>query len=397
MKDYINSKFMIFLAMYKDIIQDKEVIPPNSISPKPIRCVTFADVMMAADSIKNVCHVKTIIENGTMWIYNPKKGSYERAESHIQSLCARNLGYNTRGVYKELMFNLEGISYIPIKDFESPPNFINLKNAVIDVEKNTIINFDPRYNFKFTLNIEYAENASCPIFEEMIKNMMTNQEDIDLIQRWFGYHFIRGQLEKKALFIVGPTDAGKTTLLWTLQQLIGEGNYSSHSLHDISNDTKYYVADMQYKLANINADISAMGPRDISMFKQLTGGDMISAREIRQKPKQFCNEAKMTFACNRTPNITEPILSDKAFWNRIMLINVKRGYEIEDKLIRNKLKEELPGILNWAIDGLKDYHKKGLGYNKNCKDTKEIWIQKISSFGSGKRFSEDELTKIPSF
>lgn len=81
----------------------------------------------------------------------------------------------------------------------------------------------------------------------MVRNMTGTIEDYNLIQKWFGSHFIINHL-KKALFIV------ESTLLWVLQQLIGEDYCSAYSLGDLTSNSKYYIADLNSKLANINAD-----------------------------------------------------------------------------------------------------------------------------------------------
>ena len=345
----------------------------------------------------------TIRENKSMWIYHPEKGFFKaNADTYLGELCVRNLQGQT--FYQDLLFNIKNMTWIDIEKFESDPNFINFRNGVYDIIEDKILNFDPKYKFKYNLDIDYDIYASCPIFESMVKNMTKNQEDYDLIQRWFGYQLFKSssRLEKKSLFIAGPPDVGKSTLLWVLQQINGEGNYTTNSLRDISSDIKYFIADLYGKSANICADISMIGPKDISSFKQLTGGDLVTARKVRGNPFKFMNHAKLTFACNRFPLIEEPILSDKAFWNRIMTIISQKGYDKEDKSIRYKLKNELAGILNWTIKGLKDYMKDGFScYNKSWEETKEVWIKNMTMTNSPTRnrsirsVPEEELLKFP--
>lgn len=329
------------------------------------------DTLPVVKKILETYPIWTIRENKSMWIYHPEKGFFKaNAETYIGELSVKNL--QGQSFYQDLLFNIKNMTWIDIEIFESDPNYINFKNGVYDIINDKILKFDPKYKFKYNLDIEYEISASCPIFESMIKNMTIDQGDYDLIQRWFGYQLFKSssRLEKKSLFINGPPDVGKSTLLWVLQQING-GNYTTHSLRDISSDIKYYIADLYGKSANICADISMIGPKDISSFKQLTGGDLVTARKVARMPFKFMNHAKLTFACNRFPLIQEPILSDKAFWNRVMAIVVQKGYKQEDKSIRDKLRNEFSGILNWTIKGLKDYIKDGFScYNKNWEETK---------------------------
>lgn len=384
-------------------MSEKEITIEIHIPPKSQRVTRYPsdeDIGLVAQDIIRQVYIKTIRENRSMWIYDQEKGFYRpNAETRIEEICAKTPGFNSPSVYSKLSFNIRGMTYIDIKDFESLPGFINLKNGVYDINKDVLLEHDPKYKFRYSLNIEYNKFTSCDTFENMIRNMTESQEDYKLIQRWFGYHFVRRQPEQNALFIVGPPMTSKSTLLWVLQQLIGENNCSAHSLIDLSNANKYAVADLYNKLANINADVSSMKLKDISMFKLLTGGDLVSAREIYRRPFKFRNDSKLTFAFNRLPSIDHSILSDTAFWRRVMIINVKRGYDQVDKHIRDKLEKELPGIFNWTINGLRDLIKEGFSYYKNYEDTKEIWIQNMSDFTQTRKgiIQDNELLKIPNF
>lgn len=376
--------------MYEDIIKDITV--PSSSRDYTIK-PTKEDIKLNAEYIVNDYYVKTIKENKSMWIYNQEKGLYiPNAETEIQKACARSSTYNTRHSYNELLFNIQGLSFIDMKDFETIPGFINLKNGVYDVNKDVIVEFSPKYNFKYYLDFEYNRFASCDLFEKMVRNMTETREDYDLIQKWFGCHFIIRQL-KKALFIVGPTNTSKSTLLWVLQQLIGEEYCSAYSLGDLTSSSKYYIADLYNKLANINADTSAMRFKDTSTFKLLTGGDIISAREIRKRPFQFRNKAKFTFAFNYLPFADDIILSDLAFWERIMIVIVKKGYDQKDDYIQDKLYNQLPGIFNWAIEGLRNFLKEGFNYHKTYEETKDAWTRYMII--SKRRIPENELLKLP--
>lgn len=377
--------------MTEDIIKDITV--PSSSRDYIIRKPTKEDIKLNAEYIVNDYHIKTIVGNKSMWIYNQKKGLYlSNAETEIQKACARSSAYNTRHSYNELLFNIQGLSFTDMKDFETIPGFINLKNGVYSVDKDAIIEFSPKYNFKYCLNFEYDRFASCDLFEKMVINMTGTIEDYNLIQKWFGCHFIINNL-KKALFIVGPTNTSKSTLLWVLQQLIGEDYCAAYSLGDLTSSNKYYVADLYNKLANINADTSAMKIKDTSTFKLLTGGDLISAREIRKRPFQFRNKAKFTFAFNYLPFADDIILSDLAFLERIMIIIVKKGYDQKDDYIQDKLYKEFPGIFNWAMKGFRNFLKEGFNYNKNYEETKDAWIKYMTI--SKRKISENELLKLP--
>ena len=96
-----------------------------------------------------------------------------------------------------------------------------------------------------------------------------------------------------------------------------------------------------------------------SLIKQLTGQDRISARFMRSEWFDFNPTFKIWLATNHKPVIRG---TDHAIWRRIRLIpfTVTIPDEEQDEELVEKLKEEHPGILNWAVEGARKWQKKGL-------------------------------------
>ena len=383
--------------MSNELTIQRVAIPPSS--DAPTKRVDLGIIWLLTQAIVGQYPIRTIRENESMWVYDHEKGFYRPgAETYIAEFLCKNLGFNARCTYRELLFNIGSTTHINLDNFDSDPNFVNLVNGVYDIDKDIILEHSPKYNFRYCTNIEYDKNARCDMFEKMVRNMTESQEDYDLIQKWFGCHFVIRPL-KKSLFIVGPTNASKSTLLWVLQQLIGDNSCSAHSLQELTGGSNYSVANLYNKLANINADTSTIRLKDVSTFKLLTGGDLISTRMIRGKPFEFRNNAKLTFAFNHFPFLDNSILSDLAFWERLMIVSVKKGYDQKDDHIKDKLYGELPGIFNWAIEGLRNLIKGDI-YNKSIEETKDFWIKNMTKecMTSGRTtvVSKDQISEMPS-
>ena len=96
-----------------------------------------------------------------------------------------------------------------------------------------------------------------------------------------------------------------------------------------------------------------------SLIKQWTGGEQISTRDLWQKNFEFAPQGKICLATNHKPKIYG---TDHAIWRRVILLPFTRTFTDaqKDRNLSEKLKEELPGILNWAIRGCEEWHKHGL-------------------------------------
>jgi putative DNA primase/helicase len=93
--------------------------------------------------------------------------------------------------------------------------------------------------------------------------------------------------------------------------------------------------------------------------KQLTGGDPVKARLMRQDFFQFDPQFKIFLAANHKPVIRG---TDFAIWRRIKLIpfTVTIPEDDQDKALGDKLLAELPGVLAWAVRGCLDWQAGGL-------------------------------------
>jgi len=91
----------------------------------------------------------------------------------------------------------------------------------------------------------------------------------------------------------------------------------------------------------------------------MTGGDRLKGRPLYGTHIQFNIIGKLWLATNSLPQINN---TDHGIWRRIKAIPFNRTFSVEeqDKNLIEKLLQELPGILNWAIEGCLDWQKNGL-------------------------------------
>ena len=85
---------------------------------------------------------------------------------------------------------------------------------------------------------------------------------------------------------------------------------------------------------------------------------MISARRLHENPFDFFPTHKALLTTNHKPVVKG---TDAAIWRRVHLLPFTKKIENPQKNFRERaLMPELPGILNWALEGLRDYLRRGL-------------------------------------
>jgi putative DNA primase/helicase len=97
---------------------------------------------------------------------------------------------------------------------------------------------------------------------------------------------------------------------------------------------------------------------DEALIKAATGGDPLTARFMRRDFFTFIPRFKLFLATNSKPRI---VGVDHGIWRRVMLVpfTVTIPAEAQDKSLLSKLVQELPGILNWALEGERERRRLG--------------------------------------
>lgn len=255
------------------------------------------------------------------------------------------------------------------EEFDNHPYLFNVSNGVIDLKTGELLQHDRNYMITKISNVEYDKNAKCPewvAFLESIFKLPTGETDhevIDFMQRAIGYSLTGDISEQLMFFLFGSGRNGKSTFINTVQNLMGDYGRQTNSETFIKKNNDSSINNDIARLVGsrfVSAIESEEGQQlSESLVKQITGGERISARFLRQEFFEFTPEFKVFFTTNHKPIIKG---IDEGIWRRIKLIpfSVTIPKESIDKKLPEKLSFEAAGILNWMIEGCLKWQKMGL-------------------------------------
>lgn len=239
----------------------------------------------------------------------------------------------------------------PVSEINSNPFVLNLQNGLYHVLDDTFKAHTADYFSTVQIKAAYAPDAECPQFIKYLESML-GAEEIALVQEIFGYLLIPVNKAQKSFVFVGAPNAGKSTLLNVMQEiLLGSENVSNIPWQNLGD--RFNKAELFGKLANIFADLPSKSIDDNGMFKALTGEDFITAERKNKDPFSFRPYARFLFSCNEIPRNYGD--RSEGFYRRLIIIRFERSVPKakRDPNLAEKLAAERDGILMWALSGLK--------------------------------------------
>nr|WP_248114318.1 phage/plasmid primase, P4 family [Bradyrhizobium sp. 2S1]MCK7667574.1 phage/plasmid primase, P4 family [Bradyrhizobium sp. 2S1] len=227
-----------------------------------------------------------------------------------------------------------------------------------------------------------SDHADCPLWLRFLDQ--TTDSDTELIrflQQWCGYCLTGLTREHALAFIYGPGGNGKSMFLNIVTSILKD--YAAASAMD-----------------TFTASCSDKHPTDLAMLrgarlvtaseteegrawaesriKQITGGDPISARFMRQDFFEYVPQFKLTIIGNHQPVLHNV---DEAARRRFNVIPFIRQPTTPDKHLEQKLIGESAGILRWMIDGCLDWQVNGLTRPASVQAATDSYFAEQDLFG----------------
>ncbi len=257
---------------------------------------------------------------------------------------------------KQVLENLKIVKYMPISGFNCLP-LINLENYMFDPVGINVLAHKKEFYSTIRIPYKYDEKAKCELWLKTIDDIFEGDKNkTDLLQEFMGYCLTRDTRMEKAMLLLGESRSGKSTILNTLQYMIGDVNCSHVPLMNLENPQ--YTSMMLNKLVNIDGEVSKKAEDFESQFKTIVTGHEVNCNDKYMPPFKFRPFCKFVMSANEFPKITD---HSSAFYKRLILIPCNRVFEPheQNRNLRNELLTELSGVLNWSIEGLRKLIKRG--------------------------------------
>ena len=350
-------------------------------------------IKLFGEDIRYVYEFKKWIHwNGSRWLFDEDGYMYRLAKKTARSIgaeAANETDENRRRMLLQHALKSEnkqqldsmiqvaktekGVT-ISQSQLDQDKYLLGVLNGVVDLRTGGLIGNNKSSMITKQAGTKFDSNAQCPLWINFINEVMDgDQEMVEFLQKIVGYSLTGETKEHKLFFLYGHGANGKSVFVNVIQDL----------LSDYSMQTPVSTIMTRGK-GGINNDIARLrGARFVatteteegsrfadSEIKLITGGDTITARFLHQEYFEYRPQFKLWISGNHKPTTGDGY----GIWRRLILIlfKVKFSKDKRDKGLTNKLRNELPGILNWAIEGCLEWQNNGLTTPKVIHDaTKE--------------------------
>ena len=248
-----------------------------------------------------------------------------------------------------------------------PRGFVAFSNGLLDtarllagddeaIRPHTAAWFSP-----VCLPYDYDPSADCPTWRRVIgRNLSGDRERIDLVQEWFGYCLTPDTDRQKFLLAVGEGANGKSVALAALHAVLGSANVSTVPLERFGE--RFALHATLGKLANIAAEVGELDRVAEGHLKQFTSGDPLEFERKYRDPLTAEPTARCVFSTNNLPRFAD---GSGGLWRRMILLPFTETIP-EAERVRGMDKPkwweasgELPGLFNWAVEGLRRLEERG--------------------------------------
>ena len=283
-------------------------------------------------------------KQGALAPFNPSPASVSGAIDAIKSIVHLANHPNTKPPIW-----LEGYA----QSKPSASKLISLMNGIFHLEDSILLPHSLGFFTQNSLPFAFNPASDCPTWMKFLQSVWPDdQESIDALQEMFGYILSGDTRQQKFFNIIGPRRSGKGTINKVLVALLGQHNTVAPELGELCD-----TFGLQPWLGKLLASFTdARAPERnrsavVSQLLRIVGGDTIT---VNRKNKDAWNgylPTRLVMYSNEVLQLTE---NSNALTGRMIVLKMTRSFfNNEDTELSHKLEQELGGIFNWAMEGLR--------------------------------------------
>jgi putative DNA primase/helicase len=262
-----------------------------------------------------------------------------------------------------LQHTIEPDSWLDERTVSAGTTFVSVENGIVEIPadpKRPVVlhKHSPQWFSLTTRTYRYELAAECPKWLRFLDRIMEGDaERIAIHQEWSGLVLTPHGFRQFFFVAEGEGANGKGTLCNVLTDLVGRENVSALHIDGLS--SQFGPASLVGKQLNISSESEKITAAAEAQLKAYTGDDTVFVDRKNRDAISMRPTVRLMLVTNNRPRFHD---TTTALWRRMILLPYRVVIPPSERVdgFADQLKAELPGIFNWAIQGLRRLRQQGV-------------------------------------
>ena len=243
-------------------------------------------------------------------------------------------------------------TYVEADSWDADPNLLVCANGTLEIDERNLREHRPDDHATGALPYEYDPEADAEVFLQVLSEAVPRS--VEFIQEFAGYCLTTDTSLETALWFVGPRGSGKSTVIEGLQAMLGP-RHGVLGLAEIESST-FALAKIPGKTLLTSTEQPASYLKSTHVVDALISGETLTIDRKYRDAELYAPVAKVIWAMNDKPRIGN---TTSGIFRRVKVVEFPKLKRPANPKVKEAIKGEGAGILNWALDGLARLQERG--------------------------------------
>ncbi|WP_245691641.1 DNA primase family protein [Streptomyces katrae] len=243
-------------------------------------------------------------------------------------------------------------------DQPNPGPTVACRNGLLRIRDRCLLEHGPGFFNLVAVPFDYDPAATAPNWEGFLRRLWPDDPaSVAALQEWFGYVLSGRTDQQKILLMKGPTRSGKGTIARVMKELVGKENLAGPTLSGLG--TNFGLASLIGKPLAVISDARLSGNDNgvVERLLTISGEDTIDIDRKYREAWTGKLPTRLMILTNELPSFGD---ASGVIARRFIVLSMTVSWlGKEDTGLDGKLAAEMPGILNWALEGLARLERTG--------------------------------------
>lgn len=335
----------------------------DSATPVAATSIPGDQLSLARAVIQQVGSQNLLVTASHVWMWRPTGVWRPAVAGEVKQLVQRCLAQMGEKITRSLVDSVTDILKNEMLNtahkWDCRTDVINTENGELYWDgANFVLGPHRRENYCLTqLPVKYDPHATAPRFLQFLFEIFYGDSDYwdkcTALLELIGYSLCSHTRFEQFVILIGRGANGKSVVLEIIRALLGSDNVSAVQPSQFSN--RFQRAHLHLKLANIVTEIAEGAEIADAELKAIVSGEAITAEDKHKPPFELTPFSTLWIGTNHMPHTRD---FSSAMFRRATILHFNRTFvagENADPFLRDRLVQELPGILNlalWAYAGV---------------------------------------------